>query len=70
MIKINVITRDKSWKKYILKPNLYLNKKAKILEKKISIFKKKNFSLCKKKYGHGILSVNLSLFKSFAEFLL
>ena len=45
MIKINVITRDKSWKKYILKPNLYLNKKAKILEKKISIFKKKNFSL-------------------------
>jgi probable rRNA maturation factor len=45
MIKINVITRDKSWKKYLLKPNLYLNKKAKILEKKISIFKKKNFSL-------------------------
>ena len=43
MIKINVITRDKSWKKYLLKPNLYLNKKAKILEKKISIFKKKKF---------------------------
>ena len=36
----------------------------------MSVFKKNFFNLCRKKYGQGILSVNLSLFKNLTEFLL
>ncbi len=41
MIKINVITKDKGWFKYIKKPNLYLEKKIKKLNSNIKEFKKK-----------------------------
>jgi probable rRNA maturation factor len=40
MIKINVITNDNNWLKYLKKPNLYLNKKIKKLNSKLREFKK------------------------------
>ena len=47
MIKVNVLIRDKKWKKYIEKPEVYLKKKLKKLYKKNSFFKNKKleFSL-------------------------
>ena len=43
MIKINVITNDNNWLKYLKKPNLYLNKKIKKLNSKLREFKKNQF---------------------------
>ena len=43
MIKINVILSDNSWKKYLKKPNLFINKKIKLLNKNERLFQKKNF---------------------------
>ena len=40
MIKINVIVRNVSWKKYIKNPNSYINKKISLLNKKNRSFKK------------------------------
>ena len=40
MIKINVITNDNKWLKYLKKPNLYLDKKIKKLNLKLKEFKK------------------------------
>lgn len=45
MIKINVIIQDNKWKKYIKKPNIYLNKKFKILEKKVKTLKNNKIEL-------------------------
>lgn len=44
MIKINVLVEDKNWKKFLPRPELYFNKKIKNVAKKISLFKKKDFS--------------------------
>jgi len=43
MIKVDVLITNKGWKKYISSPNIYLNKKLKKAEKKLSIFKKNKF---------------------------
>ena len=40
MIKINVITNDNKWLKYLKKPNFYLDKKIKKLNLKLKEFKK------------------------------
>ena len=40
MIKADVLVDNKTWKKYIGNPNIYLNKKLKKAEKKIGILKK------------------------------
>ena len=40
MIKINVITNDNNWFKYLKKPNFYLDKKIKKLNLKLKEFKK------------------------------
>ena len=40
MIKINVITNDNNWLKYLKKPNLYLNKKIKKLNSRLKEFEK------------------------------
>jgi probable rRNA maturation factor len=40
MIKINVITNNNNWFKYLKKPNFYLDKKIKKLNSKIKEFKK------------------------------
>ena len=47
MIEADVIVDNKVWKKYINNPNIYLKKKLKKAERKISTFKKKklNFTL-------------------------
>ena len=47
MIKVNVLIRDKNWKKHILKPEVYLKNKLKKLYKKNPFFKNKKleFSL-------------------------
>ena len=45
MIKVNVIVKNNAWKKYIKNPNLYLEKKVKILSKKIPLFKRGKFHL-------------------------
>ena len=47
MIKADVFTDNKNWKKYISDPNTYIKNKLKKTEKKISIFKKNklNFTL-------------------------
>jgi probable rRNA maturation factor len=42
MIKADVLTANKKWKKYIGLPDYYINKRLKKINKKISIFKKKN----------------------------
>ena len=42
MIKINVITNNKSWLKYIKKPNYYLDKKIKKINLENKKLKKKN----------------------------
>ena len=59
MIKVNVLITNKDWKKYISKPNNYLNKKLKKAEKKLRIFKKNklNFSLLLSK-GDEIKKLN------------
>tara|TARA_B110001452_G_C15047325_1_gene365700 strand:- start:240 stop:704 length:465 start_codon:yes stop_codon:yes gene_type:complete len=44
MIKINVIVDNISWKKYIKKPNSYLNTRAKILNKKNKLIKSGKFT--------------------------
>ena len=47
MIEVDVIVDNKVWKKYINNPNIYLKKKLKKAERKISTFKKNklNFTL-------------------------
>ncbi len=47
MIKINVLVSNKNWKKHIKKPEIYLKKKIRSINKKDNFFKKKNcnFSL-------------------------
>ena len=46
MIKINVITNNNNWTRFIKEPNNYIDKKIKILNLKEKIFSKKNiFSL-------------------------
>ena len=42
MIKINVITNERNWFKYIKRPNFYLDKKIKKLNPKLKVFKKKH----------------------------
>tara|TARA_B100000965_G_scaffold315952_1_gene276235 strand:+ start:245 stop:709 length:465 start_codon:yes stop_codon:yes gene_type:complete len=41
MIKINVISNNKSWKKYLRNPNSYFDKKTKLLNKKSKLYKNK-----------------------------
>jgi probable rRNA maturation factor len=43
MIKADVFTTNKNWKKYIKLPNFYINKRLRKIGKKLSIFKKNNF---------------------------
>ncbi len=43
MIKINVITNNKNWHRFLKKPNNYINKKTKILNTKVRVFKKNFF---------------------------
>ena len=43
MIKINVITKNNNWLRYIRKPNYYLEKKINKLNLKVRKFKKKIF---------------------------
>ena len=47
MIKINVIVGNKSWKKYIKNPKVYVKNKIRLLKKNNNFFKNKNihFSL-------------------------
>tara|TARA_B100000795_G_C22755014_1_gene421113 strand:- start:749 stop:1216 length:468 start_codon:yes stop_codon:yes gene_type:complete len=47
MIKVDVLVKNKSWKKYITNPNIYLKNKLKKAELKIGILKKNklNFTL-------------------------
>tara|TARA_B100000963_G_scaffold90467_1_gene77961 strand:- start:1493 stop:1960 length:468 start_codon:yes stop_codon:yes gene_type:complete len=42
MIKINVITNERNWFKYIKRPNFYLDKKIKKLNPSLKVFKKKH----------------------------
>ena len=42
MVKADVLTNNKSWKKFIRAPNFYVNKKLGIINKKTNLFKKKN----------------------------
>jgi len=44
MIKASVLVDNKSWKKYISNPSIFLKKKLKKTEKKIGIFKKNKLS--------------------------
>jgi len=41
MIKADVLTNNKSWKKFNRTPNFYINKKLEIINKKNNLFKKK-----------------------------
>ena len=41
MIKINVISNNVKWRKYLKNPNIFIEKKISKLNKKTSIFKKK-----------------------------
>ena len=43
MIKVNVISNNIGWRKFLKEPNLYIEKKIKKLNKKNKIFKKKKF---------------------------
>ena len=43
MIKINVIINNKNWHRFLKKPNNYINKKTKILNTKVRVFKKNFF---------------------------
>ena len=43
MIKVNVISNNIEWRKFLKEPNLYIEKKIKKLNKKNKIFKKKIF---------------------------
>ena len=42
MIKINVIVRDKSWKKQINNPKKFLEKNIQTINKKINFFRNEN----------------------------
>ena len=42
MIKVNVITNNSNWFKYIKKPNYYVDKKINKLNSKVKEFKKKH----------------------------
>ena len=42
MIKADVLTANKNWKKFIRAPNLYINKRLKLIHKKTNLFKKNN----------------------------
>ena len=41
MIKVNVISNNNGWRKFLKKPHLYIEKKIKRLNKKSKIYKKK-----------------------------
>ena len=43
MIKVNVLVSNRSWKKYIKDPKIYLKKKIKKIEQRIISFKKNTF---------------------------
>ena len=43
MIKADVYTTNKNWKKYIQVPSFYINKKLRKIDKKTTIFKKNCF---------------------------
>ena len=43
MIKADVLITNKNWRKYIGLPNLYINKKLRKIDKRLTIFKKNNF---------------------------
>jgi len=43
MIKADVLTTNKNWKKYIRAPNIYINRRLRKIEDKNNIFKKNNF---------------------------
>jgi|TARA_B110000285_G_C15127705_1_gene621355 probable rRNA maturation factor len=47
MIKADVLVNNKDWEKHIPSPNIYFKKKLKLVENKISIFKKNklNFTI-------------------------
>tara|TARA_Y100000996_G_C22224615_1_gene521002 strand:- start:300 stop:458 length:159 start_codon:yes stop_codon:yes gene_type:complete len=45
MIKINVISNNLKWKKYLSEPDLYIEKKIKKINKKENNYKKKNYLL-------------------------
>ena len=45
MIKINVISNNLKWKKYLSEPNLYIERKIKKINKKENNYKKKNYLL-------------------------
>ena len=42
MIKADVITANKNWKKYLKVPNFYINKKLRKISKNLSLFKRNN----------------------------
>ena len=44
MIRANVLVDNKSWKKYIGNPNIYIKNRLKKVEKKIDMFKKSKFN--------------------------
>jgi probable rRNA maturation factor len=44
MIKADVLTSNKGWKQFIKAPNLYINKKLKIISKKTNLFKKNEYN--------------------------
>ena len=44
MIRANVLVDNKSWKKYIGNPNIYIKTRLKKVEKKIDMFKKSKFN--------------------------
>ncbi len=44
MIKVNVFVSNKNWRKHIKKPDDYLKKKIKLLNKKNNFFKNRDIS--------------------------
>ena len=44
MIRVDVIIKDKSWNRYLKKPEKYFNKRLGLINKKITYFKKKKFN--------------------------
>ncbi len=52
MIKIDVITKSRSWKNYLKNPKKYIKKKVQVLDRKEIFFKKKNIFLALKLSGN------------------
>ena len=48
MIKIDVITKSRSWKNYINNPQKYIKKRIRVLDRKEIFFKKKKIHLAVK----------------------